>query len=111
MQGGVINAAIALEIQKTPNAGDLSSSVGENYAVIRNSSRVRGSASLPRKCKDESLNIASPKNADGSQPSGRVRKKNIKSGNQLLNSHVSASNHERITTGKIIKLGSRKGIH
>lgn len=104
MQCGVINAAIALEIQKSANAG---ASIGENYAVLRNSSRIRGSASLPRKSKDESLNIASPKNADGSQPSGRSRKKNIKSGNQQMNTHVTAGN---LTVGKIIKLGnSRKG--
>lgn len=91
---------------------DLSVAIGENYAVLRNSSRIRGSASLPRKSKDESsINISSPKNGEGSHKSGRSRKKQ-KSGNESnINASFSTRNRQsNLTVSKIIKL-NRKVIN
>lgn len=62
---------------------EVSESIGDNYAVLRNSSRTRASASLPRKSREESsLNISSPKNIESSLKCGRMRTKSNKSGTE-----------------------------
>jgi len=75
--------------------------ISDNYAA-RSSSRVRGSASLPRKSKDESsLNMASPTHNEN----GQARKSKQQSSRTAL----STRGRQNQLHGKVIKLNRNVG--